>query len=331
MRRKMVLLLVITALLNSNIYQIAETAPEDEIIGRMISQRLGCTVAKAADAENEIIENAENTLTDEIETKESVEKPEVKPKEESEEESEVKPGEETAEETEILKDTETDGIKLREDRDRTEQEMVEEAKEQDCIYNVSFPTMSKVYLDPGNLSGRGQVFSDEFEVENYGNTDIAIKIKNINVYYCSTEKVYQLSEKAADMNNVKRIDVDIVWKNIKENTETVLDVVESSPDEYVLVLKAAQYTEDGQLIGMNEGSKGMFYFTGSLNPNPELVWDDSDVSVSFDYEIVNVEKHEPAETQETVKELEQLEEEWENQNNIDENHITLEEPLQEDS
>ena len=93
------------------------------------------------------------------------------------------------------------------------------------------------------------------------------------------------------MNNVKRIDVDIVWKNRKENTETVLDVVESSPDEYVLVLEAAQYTEDGQLIGLNEGGKGMFYFTGSMNWNPELVWDDTDVSVSFDYEIVNLENH----------------------------------------
>lgn len=286
MRKKMVFLMVITALLNANSYQIAETAPEDEIIGRMISQRLGCTVAKAADPENEMIENAENTLTDEIETKESVEKTEGKPKEETEEEteeeSEIKPGEETAEEAEILKDTEEDSIELREDRDRTEQEITEEVREQDCIYNVSFPAMSKVYLDPGNLSGRGQIFSDEFEVENYGNTDIAIKIKNIHVY---------LSEEAADMNNVKRIDVDIVWKNRKENTETVLDVVESSPDEYVLVLEAAQYTEDGQLIGLNEGGKGMFYFTGSMNWNPELVWDDTDVSVSFDYEIVNLENH----------------------------------------
>jgi len=32
----------------------------------------------------------------------------------------------------------------------------------------------------------------------------------------------------------------------------------------------------------------MFYFTGSMNWNPELVWDDTDVSVSFDYEIVNI-------------------------------------------
>ena len=156
MRKKMVFLMVITALLNANSYQIAETAPEDEIIGRMISQRLGCTVAKAADPENEMIENAENTLTDEIETKESVEKTEGKPKEETEEEteeeSEIKPGEETAEEAEILKDTEEDSIELREDRDRTEQEITEEVREQDCIYNVSFPAMSKVYLDPGNLS-----------------------------------------------------------------------------------------------------------------------------------------------------------------------------------
>ena len=104
----------------------------------------------------------------------------------------------------------------------------EEAHELSCIYNVSFPTDSRVYLDPDNLSGRGQIFSDEFKVENYGNTDVTIKIKNIEVYYRSTEKVYELSgEEVTDGHPyVKKLNVDIVWKNEEENTEKVLNVIE---------------------------------------------------------------------------------------------------------
>lgn len=183
------------------------------------------------------------------------------------------------------------------DEEVTENQVIDEetdeaetGKETERIYNVSFPAGAKAFLDPENLSGRGQIFSDDFKVENYGNTDIAVKIKNIEVYIKSTEEAYEFSdEEVLDKHsNIKKINVDVVWKNEQDNTENVLNVLDGVSDEYVLFLKKSEYDEDGGFIRLNDGSTGLFYFTGTLNSNPELVWEDGEVMVSFDYEIVDM-------------------------------------------
>lgn len=194
----------------------------------------------------------------------------------------------------ILEEKQNDGKGLdekTENEESAEMGKVDGDNEVECIYNVAFPTNSKAYLDPENLSGRGQIFSDDFKVENYGNTDIAIKIKNIDVFYRTTEEVYELTEtKVSDMtSDVKKINVDVVWKNEIENTERVLNVIEGIHDEYVLVLKASSYDANNNFIGLNEGSIGSFYFTGTVNSNPELSWEDSEVIVSFEYEMIKIE------------------------------------------
>ena len=172
--------------------------------------------------------------------------------------------------------------------EETERLTIEDEKREDDIYHVSFPTVSRAYLDPDNLSGRGQIFSDEFKVENYGNTNVAIKIKNIEVSFSQKKEMYELSETEItdETPSIKKINVDVVWKNAKEKTETILNVVEGRADEYVLFLDASKYDEDGNFVRLEEGSNGYFYFTGTLNSNPDLVWKDGEMSVSFEYEMV---------------------------------------------
>lgn len=163
------------------------------------------------------------------------------------------------------------------------------------VYNVTFPAKTVACLDPDNLSGRGQIFSDEYVVENYSNTDVSIRVKNVKVFYFSTESVYEFYETGIEENSsdVKRLDVNLVWVNNSENTERVLHVTEGECDETVLVLKAAEYNNRGEFISLNEGSTGFFYFTGTLNANPNIVWEDGEVELQFDYEIVNAKSEIP--------------------------------------
>lgn len=163
------------------------------------------------------------------------------------------------------------------------------------VYNVTFPAKTVAWLDPDNLSGRGQIFSDEYVVENYSNMDVSIRVKNVKVFYLSTESVYEFYETGTEENSsdVKRLDVNLVWVNKSENTERVLHVTEGECDETVLVLKAAEYNDQGECIGLNEGSTGFFYFTGTLNANPNIVWEDGEVELQFDYEIVNAKSEIP--------------------------------------
>lgn len=161
--------------------------------------------------------------------------------------------------------------------------------EEDVLYNVSFPADIHAYLDPGNLSGRGQIFSAQYAVENYGNTDIAIRIKNIDVYYASTEDVYEFSDEEIEDNSsgVKKMNIRMAWGNEKEGTERTLCLSEGIRDEEVLVLEASEYDENGEFVSLQEGSSGYFYFTGTLNANPNIEWEEGELVVCFDYEILS--------------------------------------------
>lgn len=204
-----------------------------------------------------------------------------------------------------------------------------EADRKDILYNVSLPADSTAYLDPGNLSGRGQIFSDQYKIENYGNTDVSIKIKDVDIYCRSSESLYMFMEdKIADSTplnstpsnsryaeddldddlSVKRLHVEMVWKNEDEGTENTVHVSEDVSNACVLHLKAAEYDEDGEFVGLRDGGTGFFFFTGTLDPDPGLVWEDGEIMISFHYEIVSTEEEEPEEEPTETEAIEAMEE-----------------------
>jgi len=65
------------------------------------------------------------------------------------------------------------------DKEAEEDGETDADEKEDRIYSVTFPAEIHAYLDPGNISGRGQIFSDVYTIENYSNRDVAVKIKNI--------------------------------------------------------------------------------------------------------------------------------------------------------
>lgn len=159
----------------------------------------------------------------------------------------------------------------------------------DTVYNVAFPADTTAYFDPGNLSGRGQIFSDEFEIENYGNRDVAIQISGIEILYAQPEEAYQIS--AQDITDhrseTKSIHLEMVWKDAAGTVQKVLNIAEGAPEGSVLFLEASEYGADGEFIRLQDGSRGSFSFTGTLNANPDLEWADGEIILRFAYEIVS--------------------------------------------
>lgn len=171
------------------------------------------------------------------------------------------------------------------------QDKITEDIEKNTIYSVSFPTNTKAVLDPGNVSGRGQIFSERYVVENYGNTDVMVRIKNITVYYKSEESIYEFSEDVITNHNsgVKKLNINMVWENKGIGNQRVLHISEGERDEDVLFLQSAQYDENENFVAITDESKGLFYFTGTVNANPDLVWEDGEITVTFDYEVMAAE------------------------------------------
>ena len=172
----------------------------------------------------------------------------------------------------------------------------------EIMYNVSFPADIHAYLDPGDLSGRGQIFSDHYIIENHGNTDIIVKINHIDISYSSAEEIYELSENEIldDHSHTKKLNIEMIWENEEEPMEKVLHVSEGEPEEYVLYLAAPQGSEAEETDKTAEGSRGYFYFTGTLSSDPDLVWEDGEIVVSFSYEIIGPEHDEMREAAEEL-------------------------------
>lgn len=89
----------------------------------------------------------------------------------------------------------------------------------------------------------------------------------------------------ASDSNAKKLNIEMIWKNETERTERSLTIENGSPDKYVLFLQGAKYNKSDEFISLNESSKGLFYFTGALDPDFITIWEKNGLIVKFDYEI----------------------------------------------
>lgn len=270
------------------------TEGADEILEESMEAETGTAKENERETEQETEITKERETETEQETEITKER-ETEAGPTAEETTERESGDEPEEPAGIVDETDTQteaGGELKGEPEELSEEGNVPVTEKEAFYHVSFPAGSKAYFDPENLSGRGQVFSERYEVINYGNTDIAVKIKNIKVCYRSAEDVYEFvnDEVAADRSGIKKMNINMVWENEAEQTEKVLHVSDGERDETVLILRASVYDGNGEFSGPAEGSTGAFYFTGTINPDPDLVWKDGEITVRFDYEIVNIEK-----------------------------------------
>lgn len=205
----------------------------------------------------------------------------------------------------------------------------------DVIYKVSFPASAKAYLNPGDLGGMGEVYSEQFAVANYGNTDIAIRIKSVEMdadtreyFPASPGDAFPEEESEDDFDEESEwdfdedeeesekmlLDVDMLWENKSEGQRKLLKVVDGDCGEYVLYLKGAEYDENGKFVSLNEGSSGTFSFNGEIVSGLDSVFDlNKTLEVSFEYDIClweDLEISEDGEIEEVETEETTEAEEW---------------------
>ena len=151
---------------------------------------------------------------------------------------------------------------------------------------------TRVYLDPGNLLGKDDIFSDNYKVTNYGNQDVLIKIKDIEIVQRWGEDLYSLSTDTPNdaYTDKVKVNLSMVWKNEKENVEKIIKVAEGDVDEYAVYLRAAEYDENNEFVKAGDGSEGKFCFTGNLEDRANICWENSRVLINFSYEIIDDEE-----------------------------------------
>ena len=144
------------------------------------------------------------------------------------------------------------------------------------IHNVDFPLNIRAYIDSEHILGNNDIFSDEYEVINYGSNSVLVKISNIKVI-CKIDKSDDVETKK---NNFLEgnFDIKMIWNNKGIYIKKVLPVKEGKSNEYVIYLAPFKDNDTFE-------NKCLFNFEGTIKD--ESSYSGEEFIIDFDYCIIN--------------------------------------------
>jgi hypothetical protein len=155
---------------------------------------------------------------------------------------------------------------------------VEEEAAETVVLNVVFPTKLGITIDPFELAGSGQIFSDTGRIENLGNTDVWVTFSAIRVNFANDADFEARLTPIHENEMSDRKAIHLLLDFGRENIPPVVVTDVSQPDDIPVLLRSAGHS----------GSSVALSFSGSVNHSPALAWQSGDVSFSLTYTIGEV-------------------------------------------
>jgi hypothetical protein len=159
-------------------------------------------------------------------------------------------------------------------------EDLEPAEEEPVIISVKVPENLNFHIDPYNLAGRGQIYSDAKTIRNNGDTDIRITFTDFDVRFSNEEDFDPLTE-PFDMpfDEAQRYNRKAIYITLDFGRSDMEPVVITGWDgeQPSVILSAEEVDSANSFVNLTLG--------GNLNPGPLNYWKNGDVSISIDYHI----------------------------------------------
>ncbi len=170
-----------------------------------------------------------------------------------------------------------EGKKANENKDAAAKEIHEdsEAVATGGVYNVTLPTSLDFMLDPLEIKGRGMVYSEQYLVENHGETDVALVVTGAEVIAAEGADIEQLAE---PFDMAAKSSAKAVYLLMDFGREDIAPVIMTAPENSfmpVIPLYAAG----------RENSTCTISISGSVNPYPQKKWAAGDMKIKFTYTI----------------------------------------------
>jgi hypothetical protein len=169
------------------------------------------------------------------------------------------------------------------------------------VLNVVVPTTVSMTLDPLELSGRGQIYSDIYDIINLGDTDVVLTLTDIQVIFANDSDFEALAQPydQASQSSLKAVFLVMDFGRAEVPPVVLTDTDREGPVS--ILLNSAQ--------GGTEGISHLYLsFTGNLNENPAVPWVDGDIKIVITYSMENVssseEDNEESETTDAEAEAE---------------------------
>lgn len=159
---------------------------------------------------------------------------------------------------------------------------------------VSLPGETPFVIDPYEQEGKGQLYSDEFVIENHGSSDVRLIFTSIGVAFHGQGEFVPLAIPFDETVASRAKDIYMTMRFPDRDAAVIVitDVTRSDAPQFIL--EAA-----GQ-----ERSRLVFQYTGNINHAPELPWKAGDVRVEFQYRlepVIDLQEAEPP-TEDTPEE-----------------------------
>jgi len=158
------------------------------------------------------------------------------------------------------------------------------------ILNVIVPSTVQLTINPLELNGRGQIYSDDYRIENRGDTDVLLTFTDIEVIFANDTEFEPLAEPFEE-NGSKRKSIYLLMDFGRSDFPPVVLTDFSREAGEPIPLYAAQ-------SGPTEKSSVSLRFSGSVNHAPAVDWQDGDVKINLTYRLEAVpppdEENQPA-------------------------------------
>lgn len=185
------------------------------------------------------------------------------------------------------------------------------------VIRLACPTEYPFFVARNPEKTTAHLNSQIFYIANYSNQDILIDLSNVHLeadeniaynelsapleenYVSDTKDVFAfLKVLAIDPDNVPSPD-DLRSGEIPqagavpEDGDFIL-TGENKTTDYKVLLKAANYDENGEFVSFQPESIFSFYIAGSVTPNKDLIWNQGDISIKviINYSVVPSEEKE---------------------------------------
>ncbi len=149
------------------------------------------------------------------------------------------------------------------------------------VLNVVVPIAVSITIDPLELAGKGQIYSDTYKIRNNGDTDVLLTFSDIQVTFADDINFEALSQPFDERtsSDLKSIFMMLDFGRSDMPPAVITDFSRSGP----ICIPLSPPMEDTE-----EDSLLQFNFCGSVNYAPAVSWKDSDVKISMNYTLQTV-------------------------------------------
>jgi hypothetical protein len=149
------------------------------------------------------------------------------------------------------------------------------------LLDVVLPVTVSMTIDPYEINGRGQIFSDTYKFENLGNTDVKLTFTDMKVTF-PNEKDFEALAQPFDIES--KSDLKAIYMVMNFGRDDIPPVVltdEEREGQISIPMPSSKTdTDDNSFFSIS--------FSGNLNENPALCWRNGDVKINIQYNIETI-------------------------------------------